>query len=231
MYTAEKRRVRDAEKRMERLHYKFISEYVKVLHGDIYEKAENLYQTTRQKYPRVKDLTKTMEYVKAVTPHKPVPRYYMSRKTNTEMEMVLQIPLLSNTAVASRQPPAVSSPQPPAVAVSSPQPPAVAVSSPQPPAVSSPQPPAVASPQPPAVSSPQPPAVSSLPLPLSDEVFKHLLQDLQQDPDLMNILDGFLLNDNDSMVDTTNLESDIWASIRPEENTPLEKELCNVFIQ
>ena len=108
MYTSEKRRLRDAEKRVERMHYKFINDYVKALHGDIYKKAEELYQSTRQKYPDgVKDLTKTYEFMKTVTPQKQVPRYYMSRKTKEETttkRMVLEIPLMPPTAVSSPHP-------------------------------------------------------------------------------------------------------------------------------
>ena len=121
MYTAAKRRVREAEKRVERLEFKFISEYVKVLHGDIHKKAEDLYKSIRQKYPDgVKDLTKTVEYMNAVTPPPPA--------------------VSSPPPVVSSPPPVVSSPPP---VVSSPPP---VVSSP-PPVVSSP-PPVVSSPTP-----------------------------------------------------------------------------------
>ena len=225
MYTSEKRRLRDAEKRVERLHYKFVNDYVKALHGDIYEKAEELYQSTRQKYPSgVKDLTKTYEFMNTVTPQKPVPRYYMSRKTKektTMKRMVLEIPLLPPQAVSSPHPSppqAVSSPHPsPPQAVSSPHPsPPQAVSSPHP---SPPQ--AVSSPH------PSPPTTVSLP-PLSEEVFQQLLQDIYQDPDLVKILEGFPIDD-ECMTDTADLQPDIWDSIQPQDISPLQQELSNML--
>ena len=214
MYTSKKRKVREAEKRVERLHFRFISDYVKVLHSDIYKKAEELYQSIRQKYPDgVKDLTKTFEYMNTVTPNNQVPRYYMSRKTkekSTTKRMVLEIPLFPSSDVSS-PPPHVSSP-PPDVSL-------------PPPHVSSPS--SDVSSPPPHVSSP-PPDVS-LP-PLSEEVFLQLLKDLHQDPDLSKILDGFPLDDDSMMDTTTDLQPDVWDSIRPQDISPLEQELCNVFM-
>ena len=246
MYTTTKRRAREAEKRIERHHYKFISDYVNVLHNDIYKKAEELYQCIRQKYPDgVKDLTKTFEYMNTVTPHKQVPRYYMSRKTKeestNEKRMVLEIPLLPPSAVAPPQPvaspPYVAPPQPVA------SPPHVAPPQPvaSPPHVAPPQPvaspPHVAPPQPvaspPHVAPPQPvaspPPDVSLP-PLSEEVVLQLLQDLHQDPDLSKILNGFPLDDDSMMDTTTDLHPDIWDTIRPQDILPLEQELCNVLM-
>ena len=169
MYTLAKRRVREAERRMERVEFKFITEYVKALHGDIYEKAKELYENTRQKYPDgVKDLTKTYEFMSVATPGKHVPRYYMSRRTKEttimSKQMVLEIPLML----------------PQAVAVSSPR---TTVSSP-PQASPHPLPPTT-------LSSPHP-----VP-PLSEEVYYELLQDIQHDPDLARILNDFPLHDED----------------------------------
>ena len=239
MYTAAKRRVREAEKRVERYHFKFITEYVKCLHQDIFKKAEELYNSTRQLYPDgVMDLTKTVEFMQTTTPNKPIPRYYSCRKTTTETsttrEMVLSIPLMVLNKNTS-SPPAVSSPQ----AVSSPP----TVSSPQ--AVSSP--PTVSSPQ--AVSSPptvsSPPVVSQ-PLPLSEEVFQQLLKELQQDPDLARILNNFSTHDmdvsqqdphplqiqdsfpqDDYCIDgmDDSLYNDLWDIIMQDNATPLEKQL------
>ena len=206
-----KRRAREAEKRVERLHFKFITEYVKCLHGDIYDKAEGLYNNTRQQYPDgVKDLTKTVEFMHAVTPNKAIPRYYTHRKgneTHTEknnmQEMVLNIPLIPLSKTRSMS---------------------VVVSS--------------------------PPAVSQ-PLPLSDEVYQELLNELQQDPDLLQILNDFPIDDmdvssqqhdpdplqilNDFPIDDMDVSSyndmddslynDIWDAIIPDDVTPLEKEL------
>ena len=120
MYTATKRRLREAEKRVERLHYKFITEYMKSLHKDIFDKAEELYKNTRLLYPDgVKDLTKTIEFMQTVTPNKTIPRYYACRKTNEThirasngREMVLEIPLMPQSETTS---PPVAAPPPPAV--------------------------------------------------------------------------------------------------------------------
>ena len=272
MYTAAKRRVREAEKRVERLHYKFINDYVKNLHHNIYKDAENLYNTIRQKYPDgVKDLTKTVEYMEVVTPGKTVPRYYMSRKTTettTEMEMVLRIPLIQHDGkntktqdVAFPQdvaspPPTASFPQdvasPPPTA-SFPQDVALPVlpekvyqdllqelqkdsdlmeilnNSPldggffSPPTASFPQ--DVASP-PPTASFPQDVALPVLP----EKVYQDLLQELQIDSDLMEILNNSPLDGGFSCKDTTTDVNDIWESIMPDDMSPLEDELRNVFM-
>ena len=219
MYTAAKRRVREAEKRVERLHYKFINEYVKNLHHNIYKDAENLYNTIRQKYPDgVKDLTKTVEFMEVATPDKTVPRYYMSRKTTettTEMEMVLRIPLIQhdgkNTETqAVTSPPTASFPQD--------------VASP-PPTASFPR--DVTSPPP--VAPPPSPQDVALPV-LPEKVYQDLLQELQKDPDLMEILNDFPLDGEFSGKDTTTDVNDIWESIMPDDMSLLEDELCNVFM-
>ena len=200
MYTAAKRRVREAEKRVERLHFKFINDYVKNLHHNIYKDAENLYNTIRQKYPDgVKDLTKTVEFMEVATPDKTVPRYYMSRKTTettTEMEMVLTIPLIQhdgkNTKTqAVTSPPTASFPQDVASPPTASFPQDVA----SPPTASFPQdvasPPTASFPQdvasPPTASFPQDVALPVLP----EKVYQDLLQELQKDPDLMEILNNF----------------------------------------
>ena len=223
-----KRRAREAEKRVERLHYKFITEYVKCLHKDTFDKAEELYRKTRQLYPHgVKDLTKTAEFMNVVTPDKAIPRYYVYRKTNetnTEMEMVLEIPLIplpqATGSTAAQSSPAA----PPAAEVLQPQ------------------------------SSPAvPPAAEVLlPLLLPEEAYEELLNELQKDPDLMQILNDLPIDvpptasqplqscdvpnqelsndlphddidvfthDNDSMY------NDMWDGIMPDDITPLEKEL------
>ena len=186
MYTSEKRRVREAEKRVERVRYKFITEYVRCLHGDIYKKAEELYDSTRQKYPDgVKDMTKTVEFMQVTTPNKRIPRYYSSRKTERRgtAEMVLEIPLLDLNKGTSLPPPA-SSPQLP--------------------------------------SSPPPAS-----LPLSEEVFQQLLQELQHDPDLSHILNEFDSHMDVSQQDDLACNDDLWDVIMPDNLTPLEKELLS----
>ena len=196
MHSATKRKVREAEKRIERLHYKFISDYVKSLHKDAFDKAEELYGEIRQKYPQgVKDLTKTVEFMKAVTPDRAIPRYYMCRKTlEASTEMVLQIPLIQPSQLTrSTAPLPAEVSQPPAAAAEVSQPPAAAAEVSQPPA-----------------------AVEAL-QPVLEEVYQELLKELQKDPDLMRIMD-------DLPLDVLN-DDDMFDAIMPDDITPLEKEL------
>ena len=248
-----KRLVREAEKRSERVYFKFISSYVKHVHSNIYEEADSLHKTIRGKYSAsVRDLTKTQEFMNAVAPSKKVPRYYMRRvaKQVNMLGAVLEIQLLpSSTPQTSSQPQHVdvASPQtsslPQHVDVASPQtsslPQHVDVASPQ--TSSLPQHVDVASPQTSSlpqhvdVASPQTsslpqhidvasPQTSSHPLTLLPEAtYKQLLEELQQDPELMDILNNFpttTMQDND---DT--LLQDIWEDICPEHITPLEVEI------
>ena len=241
MYTAEKRRVREAEKRVERMHYKFITDYVKSLHNDTFVKAEELYRKIRRLYPHgVKDLTKTAEYMEVVTPDKAIPRYYASRKTvetNTEMEMVLQIPLIpSHQTTRSTTPQAAEVLQPPAAEVLQPQ----AAEVLQPPAAEVLQPPAAEVLQPPAAEVLQPPAAEVL-QPLPEETYEKLLEELRKDPELMRILNDLPLdvpptasqplqscdvpNQELSNDDVFTYDNDMVDAIMPDDISPLEKEL------
>ena len=214
MYTANKRRVREAEKRVERLHYKFINDYVKCLHKDTFDKAEELYRKIRQLYPHnVKDLTKTVEFMKVTTPDKAIPRYYACRKTTgtTEMEMVLRIPLIT-------APPAAEVLQPPTAEVS--QPPAAEVL--QPPTAEVSQPPAAEVLQPPTAEVLQPPTAEVL-QPLPEEAYEELLKELQKNPHLMRILDD--LTHDLPHDDVFTHDNDIFDAIMPDDISPLEKEL------
>ena len=189
--------MRDAEKRTERLHYKFINEYVKALHRDTFDKAEDLYLKIRQLYPGVKDLTKTAEFVKVVTPNKRIPRYYMSRKTvEPNREMVLQIPLISAPELTRFTAP------------------------PPPPEVSQPPPPAAAATE---VIQPPSGAAAEVIQPIPEEVYQELLKELQKDPDLIRILDDLPLstvpNDDDDVF------THMFDDIMPNNITPLEEEL------
>ena len=203
-----KRRAREAEKRDERLHYKFITEYVKCLHKDIHDKAEELFNSIRHQYPNVKDLTKTVEYMNVVMPSKPIPRYYQCRRsdgtrsnTKSMSQMVLEIPLIPLNPNTS-----------------------LSVAAPSPPVASPP----VASPP---VAAASPPVAASLHLPLSDNVYQALLSELQQDPDLWRIINDFPIDDSsleDNDMDDF-LHNDIWDAIIPDDVTPIESELEAVF--
>ena len=236
MWTAEKRRIRDCEKRQERLFYKFIHEYMKSLHPDLYDQANNLHRSIRELYPnRVKDLTKTVEFMAATKPGETIPRYYYNRKTNNPhsgtsngREMVLEIPLLSQSEtalplIAAQSPTApVAAPCPTApVAAPSPTAPVAApcptapVAAPSPTApVAAPCPTApVAAPSPTApVAAPCPTAPVSQPSLLEQHVYEALLKELQDDPDLNQILNDFpddFLYDDDDMTELTPLEREL----------------------
>ena len=100
-----KRRISDAKRRVEKNKAKFISMYTEAIHGDIYREADQLYNTIRQNNPRSKDLTKTLDFMLKVTPYKPVPRYYRTKRNNHQKTpckdnnsvMVLNIPLMEKT--------------------------------------------------------------------------------------------------------------------------------------
>ena len=204
-----KRSVREAEKRSERVYFKFISSYVKHVHSDIYEEADSLHKTIRGKYPAsVKDLTKTREFMDVVAPNKKVPRYYIRRgkKQGDILDAVLEIPLLPSSTPQTSSPPQTSS-QPQHVDVASPQ------------TSSQPQHVDVASPQ---TSSPPQTSSQSQTL-LPEAIYKQLLEELQHDPELMDILNNFpttTMQDNDD-----SLLQDIWEDIGPEHITPLEFEI------
>ena len=178
-----KRRTRSARNTEERLRYKFIDIYVKNLHKDIHRQAQELYEFLREKYPGVRDLTKTSEYMKAVMPNTPIPRHYTSKQRehltrqdptpqSHMSQMVLNIPLMKV------QP----TPQP--------------------------------------LPQPLQPLPQPLPLPQDDlllppDVYQSLLNELQKDPDLKRILDGFQDNADDTFM--------------PGELTDLELELEGVY--
>ena len=225
MDTNGKRRSRDAQRTVERLHFKFISKYVESLYGDAYVEAEELYESVRRKNPGVKDLTKTAEFMSVAMPDRAVPKHYISKRredlrrrntqtSNTQSRMVLNIPLVPLSSIASphvpTSPPVVSSLPSPVVA-SPPSPPVVA---------SPPSPPVVASP-------PSPPVVASPPSPLlPSDVYQSLLEELKQDPDLWRILNDFPLQDNPCDEDMNAFVADDMGDVfMADDVSPLEIEL------
>ena len=214
-----KRCARDAEMRVERLKYKFVNEYVKHLHKDTYMKAQDLYNKIRKLYAKsVKDITKTVEFMEGTNQHEKIPRHY-ARKRKAEVEMALRIPLMSLPLSVSST--AVSSPTHVSTAVSSPT---HASSVPLPPSVSST---AVSSPT--HVSSSTavslPPNESSVPLLLSDNTFDLLMQELQKDPDLVQILNDFPDDFPEDDIYNQSLCDDVWYETMADSMTPLEREL------
>ena len=249
----EKRRSRDAQRTVERLHYKFITMYVKGLHQDVYRQAEELHRHAKRENPRVKDLTKTTIFMNTVMPDKPIPRHYMSRRREhlipqtpqTQPQMVLRIPLLplpitlpevsTSLPEVSTSLPEVSTSLPevstslPEVSTSLPE---VSTSLPE---VSTSLP--EVSTSLPEVSTSLPEVSTSLPdasntLLLSSDVYESLLNELRKDPDLWRILNEFPFQDNatdDFTADEMNdfVASDMGDSFIADDLTPLEIELEN----
>ena len=197
-----KRKVRDAEKRDERLHWMFIVKYVNGLHSNVYTEAEEFYQKVKSRNPGVKDLTKTVEFMGMVTPDVVIPRHYTSRRRShliqpqPQTEMVLNIPLLPQQITQSLRP-----------------------------RVSTLPPPEVSTLPPPEVSTLPPPEVST---PLSPEVYEELLNQLKSDPDLWNILNNFPFEENTDGINNLVAE-DMGDMFWANDITPLEHELEALF--
>ena len=233
---------REARRNDERLYYKFIVKYMEGLHQDLFKKAVDLYNDAKQNNPSVRDLTKTVQFMTEVMPNTPIPRYYKNRQTNVikprlqQQQMVLRIPLVK--LPVSQTSPQVSHPSPP-VSQPSPQ-----VSHPSPP-VSQPSP-QVLHPSPP-VSQPSPhlpvPVSSQTSqhlLPLAPDVYQELLNELQQNPELQQILNDFPDNDettNNIVCDDIDMSQDpgfvcdesmnsfVWDAIDMYDISPLENEI------
>ena len=225
MYTKDKRRSRDVERTAERLHYKFLANYVEAIHKEIHEEALALFRQAKRENPGVKDLTKTDTYMKRAHPGEPIPRHYTSRKRRRSSlaqpqgctaQMVLNIPLLPPRPITCSSPPEVSTSPPP--------PPEVSTQSSQPEVTTSP----------PEVS--MQPEVSTLPV-LSPEIYQDLLAELRSDPELWKCLNDFPFEDNamDDFVaeDAGDMNDfvveDMGDIVWPDELTPLEIEVETAF--
>ena len=260
-------RGREAKRNQERLHFKFIVNYVKELHPEIFTKAAELYDEVKENNPNVYDLTKTVQFMARVTPGKPIPRYYYQRQTYGQQQqhqqhMVLQIPLLRPDHLPEPQPQlAAPSPQLPEPQLPEPQP-QLAAPSPQLPEPQLPEPqPQLAAPSPqlpepqlpepqpqltapsPQLPEPQPQLPGPLPSPqlpepqpqlpepqsqlpepspllLSPDVYMDMLSEIQCDPELDQIFNTLIHDDDDTMNEL------IWNNIySTNDMTPLEKNM------
>ena len=173
MYTHNKRRSREVQKTAERLYYKFLTSYVEVKHNEIHKEALALFNKAKHENPCVKDLMKTVTYMERVHPDKPIPRHYMRRKQNHSLssqiqqgtaQMVLTIPLMSNTPpTCSSQPEVITLPLPPPEVTTQPE---EVTTLPLPPPEVTTQPEEVTTlPLPPPEVTTQPEEVTMLPLP------------------------------------------------------------------
>ena len=167
MWASEKRRARELEKRNERLYYKFVYEYTKCLHPNVYVEAVDMYRKIRELYPtNVKDITKTVEFLAATKPEQSIPRYYYARKTikpHNDREMVLEIPLLTPDEMPLAMPP-VAAPEAPVAAPEAQCPTTTTTTT----------------------HVQQPP-----PLLLESHIYDELLKEIQNDPQLNQILSDF----------------------------------------
>ena len=203
----QKRRTRQVQTTAERHYYKFIGNYVKSTHKDIFNEAHAMYNEAKQENPGVKDLTKTVFYMRRTCPNVPVPRYYNSRKLKSvtqkpkeqHTQMVLNIQLLgkqtTDSLLSATDTPLQTTPQPP-----------------------------------------EPETESIQPL-LPEETYMSLLEDLQKDPDLERILNDFPFDANiDPLVDNNMAEGEqgmdtpvINDMVWPSQFTLLEAELEKTF--
>ena len=198
---------REARRNDERLHFKFLTKYFEGLHADLFEKAEALFNEAKKKNPGVKDLTKTSEFMAAVTPGLPVPRYYQKRQiknakptTTTTREMVLQVQLLDAQDLRQQSSPPV----------------------PLPPIFQQSEQDLHASTAPVCL-----PDIDCEPLPLlTESTYNELLVEIQNDPDLVKILNDFPSFTDDCEV----MNECVWNSINNDTNndiTPLQMEINN----
>ena len=247
MNTHEKRRLRDKKRTIEHLRNKFIAKYVEGMHGDIYVEAQELYEDVKRKNPGRKDLTKTIEFMNAVTPHRPIPAYYFvkqrkrsqktrettrSTSTTTMPRMVLNIPLMplvSTSSDVGEQPPS-----PPHISTSSDveeQPPSPHISTssdvgeqpPSPPHISTSSDVGEQPPSPPHISTSSDVGEQTPQLEIPSGVYTQLLEDLRKDPDLWQILNDFNTDIGEIGYDHDDTRNDMWDSF--ENQTPLEREL------
>ena len=231
---------RESRRNDERLYFKFIAKYFEGLHEELFEKAVDLFHDAKEKNPTVKDLTKTVQFMAAVTPEIPIPRYYKNRqpKVHKKPQMVLQIQLLGPQELAMPQPSPLPNPQELAMPQPSPLPNPQELAMPQPSPLPNPQelampqpsplpnPQELAMPQPSPLPNPQElamPQPSPLPNPqelatpfpfLTQSVYNDLVTEIQQDQELQKILDDFPnISDDDIMNDL--VWNEVWNDISP----------------
>ena len=202
---------------------KFISKYVEGLHNKIYTEAERLYNEIKEKNPDRRDMTKTVEFMRAVEPHKTIPVYYYMKwmeqqeystknsttttTTNDGKHMVLNIPLMPLTEIARTTEDLETAEPLPIINQQDPE---------------MPEPLPIINQQDPTTTT-QDPEIQHLEIPL--EAYEEALYELRQDPDLFNIFDDFntTIQENVEIYDEAN--NDMWDVHTIETETLLEREL------
>ena len=214
---------REAKRNDERLYYKFLVKYFENLHEDIYDEADKLYEETKKLNPKVKDLTKTAQFMDVVTPNIPVPRYYHNRQlksytTTTHRglqegpQMVLHIPLhkLPPPPAPTADMLSLTIPVPP-----QPSPPTTTTTADMP-SLTIPVPP---QPSQPIADMPSPPATPPLLIP--EALCEQLLTELLADPNMAQIMNDFPFSEDKD--DDMNMF--VQADFTMDDISPLEAEM------
>ena len=208
-------RGRESLRNTERLHYKFIVKYVEGLYPLIHREAEKLYEQTRKLNPNVSDLTKTINFMRRVTPDLPIPRHYYQRKG--QQQMVLKIQMLDKEQLSP----------------TTPQPQKQIVPEHTVPAETTPQPQMQIVPE--QIIPTEHTADESLcqhQLLVPPEIYNEILLEIQRDPEMAQIFDAITTNDDISMVDQdgeiaqdteddNGMNEQIWNNICPSDSTTL----------
>ena len=237
---------REAHRNSERLYYKFISRYFEGVHKEWFEEAHAFFNEVKQKYPTVKDVTKTEDFMSRVTPDLPIPYYYIKRPINRPKppQMQLQIQLMDaqelQGAVTQEEPVAtvpacVSDSDVQDLFQQSTLPACVPLDAQElQPAVTSEEPVATVPACVPDGDVQDLPAASmdvqdladdeTLPI-LPNDVYEGLMSEIRKDPDLMKILDDFPDFDDDEF---ESMNPSVWYDIQPG-ISPLEMEISNIF--
>ena len=208
---------REAMRNRERLEYKFFIEYIKSKHEDLYDEVCSFYHKVKEKNPYVKDLTKTVEFVAMTKPNEKIPKYYYRRQARTtpttakqiEMTMVLNIPLTTSTNPPSQVPTETT-----AINPSSQVP--IETTTTNPPSQAPIETTAINPPsQAPIETTPTNPSSQAPieePLMLCDDTYRHLVSEIQQDPDLQSIFNNFDITNTDDKYDD-GMNPQVWKDL------------------
>ena len=229
----QKRRKIRAEREHTNRHARFVSEYVKTKHNDVYMEADLIYKHIQGKNPNKKDMQKTDEFTRMTTQYKSLRAYYERKGRNTagnseqhedrtqyNDNMVLNIELTLPQGTQHEAPPSEiqHEAQPSEIQHEA---------------------------LPSEIQHEAPPSEiqhETLPseiqhveqqLLIPDHLFEELLQEIRKDPDLYNIFNGFDIPDDEcQQVSNTEGEGgddDMWDVFNIcNEPTPLELELVQL---
>ena len=210
-------------------HSRFISEYVKARHNDIYMEADQIFRDIQEKNPHKKDMCKTEEFLKITAQYTSYAHYYNRRKTTSkkpgnkdnmvcniapkkpknEDNMVLNIQLISSEETSTKNKDEIP---PPAIILEQETqdeipPPAILELETQdeipPPAI-------------PELETPQ--------LPIPDHVYEDLLRELRNDPDLYRIFNDIDILDNENQQADTTVDNDDMDNENQQADTTVDND-------